>query len=152
MWQNTVVPGRTHNNVHALRMLNNWGWGHALRISIIYCFSTATIVTRMLFSVTLCAHCRSALNLLCFSRRLHPDLFCNFTDLHFGLFLQRVWKNDIFTNRKFLLDQFQNEFDWIQFKIMCRSRSAQKPLCLSNHSTFHPISGLFLLTSTNSSF
>ena len=159
-----AVSGRTHNTAHALCMLNNWGWGHTLRISNIYCFSKATTVMRMRFSVTSCVRCLCYWNFLCLIRWLHPDLFCNFTDLHFGLFIKRVcvcvcvfvcvcvWKNDIFTNRKFLLDHIQNVFDWIQFKIMCRNHSAQKPLYLSNQSTFiqsvvcscsHPVTSHF---------
>jgi hypothetical protein len=57
-----------------------------------------------------------------------------------------------FINRKNLLDQFKHEFDWIQLKIICRSRSALQPLCLINQYTFHPGCGLFLLTTSNSSF
>jgi hypothetical protein len=91
-----VVPGRTHDTVHAFCMLNDWGWGHTLRISIIYCFFTVTTVMRMRFIVTLCAQCLPSLNFLYLSRWLHPDLFCNFTDLQFGLFIQLLCGRMIF--------------------------------------------------------
>jgi hypothetical protein len=129
MWQNMVMPGRTHNTVHALCMLNNWGWGHTLEISNIYCFSTATTVMPMRFSVTLCVHRLSSINFLCLSRWLHPDLFCNFTDLHFGPVIQRVCGSMLFLlTENFYLTSFKMNLTGFSSKL-CTEVAAHR-----NHS------------------
>ena len=71
-WKNVVEPDRPqmtmYNTAHALCMLGNEGYRHTLRIRNIYCFSTATIVTRtrLIFtfirkSALLCGYERSLL-------------------------------------------------------------------------------------------
>ena len=47
------------NTEHAHCMFDAYGFRHTLRVSNIYCFSTATMVTRTCISVTLYAHCLS---------------------------------------------------------------------------------------------
>jgi len=58
-WENTVQPGRdTHDNMpHAHCMLDTLGYKCALGICYNYRFSSATVVTKSRFSVTLCVPC-----------------------------------------------------------------------------------------------
>ena len=77
MWKKYCRAGQAtgDNRAHALWMLDNWGYGHTIRIFNIYCFSTATIVARTRFSVTLYLHCVSCLF-------LSLSGFCSWVELH----------------------------------------------------------------------
>ena len=62
MWKTIVEPDRpqtTCHKTHAHCMLDTQGYKHTLRIYNTYCFSTATVVTRMCLNVPLYVHCLS---------------------------------------------------------------------------------------------
>jgi hypothetical protein len=50
---------RQYNKEHALCMLDNYGYRHTLSICNVYCFFTATMVTRTCYNTTLYVNCLS---------------------------------------------------------------------------------------------
>ena len=61
MWKIFLEPGRLQKKIsaHAHCMLDTQGYKHTLGTYNTYCFSTATVVTRMRLNVTLYVYCLS---------------------------------------------------------------------------------------------
>jgi hypothetical protein len=64
IWYSLTGHRWPYNTAHAVWMLHNWGYINSRRICNTYCFSTATIVTRMLLIVELYVQCSSCVPIL----------------------------------------------------------------------------------------
>jgi hypothetical protein len=63
-----------YNKERTLCMLGNWGCKNTLRIRNTYCFSSATMITRMRFNITSCSILAPRSNGFC-CRRLGDSMF-----------------------------------------------------------------------------
>jgi hypothetical protein len=69
LWENVEIYCRAGQAadeymVHALCVLDTWGYSYALRVCNTFCFSTATLLAKTRLVVTLYVHCLSSCSYL----------------------------------------------------------------------------------------